>query len=174
MGRSWRTRWASRQRRVGTVGSVAVVVLLVSATAYAWVSAGPGAGNGAVTTGAPLEKISVNGPTEIDLRIDEPRPLSGSFVNDNTFTVSVARVEITVTGITGSGTCDIQPGVNFITTDAVPPAGQRFTVKGASTVTGSGLGNWSGGMIEFRSSPTFDQNGCLDRKIILKYMAIAA
>ncbi|WP_204000303.1 hypothetical protein [Virgisporangium aurantiacum] len=128
-----------------------------------------------MTTGAPLEKISVTGPTEIALNLDEPRALSGSFVNDNTFTVSVARVKVTVTGINaGSGTCDIQPGVNFVTTDAVPPAGQRFTISGASTVTGTGSGDWSGASIEFRSSPTFDQTGCLGRRINLKYTAIAA
>lgn len=175
MSRTRRSPWATRHRRIGTVGSVVVVALLASATAYAWVSAGSISGDGAVTTGQPLQAIKVVGPASVQLNLDEPLPLSGSFVNDNTFTVSVARVRVTITGISaGSGTCDIRPGINFITTDAVPPTGGRFTVSGSSPVTGTGSGDWSGASIEFRSSPTFDQSSCLGRRLNLRYTAIAA
>jgi hypothetical protein len=86
----------------------------------------------------------------------------------------VARVRVSVSGIRrGSGDCDIQPGVNFFTTDAIPAAVEFFTVGGSSPVTGSGSGDWSGATIEFRSSPDFDQSGCLDRRISLKYTAVA-
>ena len=161
-------------RRLGTVGSVVAAALLVSAGAYAWVSVRPTTGTGDVGTGVPLQKISVVGPSNVQLNMDEPVALSGSFVNDNTFTISIARVTVSVTGISpGPGTCDIQPGVNFVTTDAVPPAGERFTVSGSSPITGTGSGDWSGATIVFRGSPTFDQGGCLGRRLNLKYTAVA-
>lgn len=162
------------RRRSGIVGSVtAVGILLSGVAAYGWISLGRSTGAGHVVVGAPLQKVEVTGPTNFPLVLDEPVPLSGSFVNYNTFRLSVARVKITVTGVgPGPGTCSIAPGVNFFTTDAVPTSG-RFTMDGYSTITGTGSGDWSGGTIEFRSSPTLDQNGCVGRRVNLNYTAVA-
>lgn len=163
-----------RSRRAGIVGAVVVAALLLSAAAYGWVSTRPATGAGRVVAGEPLQKLLVAGPTNFPLRLDEPVALEGTFVNDNTFTISVARVRVSVSGIgPGSGVCELQAGVNFFTTDAIPAAGGFFTVGGSSPVTGSGSGDWSGATIEFRSSPDFDQSGCLNRRISLKYTAVA-
>lgn len=174
MRRTRQTLWTRIPRFGGVVSSAVAAVLVVSAAAYGWVSTRPATGGGNVATGEPLQSISVVGPASVQLELDEPVALGGSFVNDNSFTVSVARVTITVTGIRGTGVCDIRAGVNFVTTDAVPPAGGRFTIDGASPVAGTGSGDWSGASILFRSSPDFDQSGCLGRRLNLKYTAIAA
>lgn len=162
-------------RRGGIVGSVAAAGVLVAAVAaYGWISVVPSTGAGTVKVGEPLKNIGVSGPTNFPLLLDEPVTLDGSFVNENSFRVSVARVKIEVTGISGppDNACSIAPNVNFFTTDAVPVTG-RFSVSGETAVGGTGSGDWSGGTIEFRSSPTLDQNACVGRRINLKYTAVA-
>jgi hypothetical protein len=177
MAQTLRKPWAGFSRRAAVISSAVVAVLVASVAAYAWVNA-TGTGAGHATTGDPLQRIDVVGPANIQLELGTPVALSGSFINENSFTVSVARVTVSVTGISPSngpttGSCSIAPGVNFTTTDAVPPAGQRFTVGGASSINGTGSGDWSGATIVFRNNPTADQSACLGRRLNLKYKALA-
>jgi hypothetical protein len=171
-----RLRINGLSRRTSVIGSVAAAAVLVSATAYGFVSARSTSGTGQISTGAPLQNLEVVGPSNITLNLDQPVALSGTFINENTFRVSIRRVTVSINGIlAGPGVCNINtsgPNADFVLTPAVP-AGGSFTATGAKPITGSGTGDWSGATIEFRNSPTRDQSGCLNRRINLRYTAEA-
>ena len=167
-------RTASKARSRGTTIGVisAVAILGLAAAAYGWIGvSGSGGGNAQIDGSS--GKVFVVGPVGVHLVLDQPLAMEGSFVNDNSFTVSVARVNIKIKGISsGSKPCSIALGQNFFTTPAVPPAGERFTVSGSTAAFGSGSGSWSGGVLEFRSSATVNQDGCLGRTLFLEYEAV--
>ena len=170
-----RARGTVRSRRAGIIGSAVAGAVLLAGGAYAFVQA-QGTGGGRAQTTGPLQNVIVVGRTSIPLELDKPERLFGTFINDNSFRVSVGRVKVTITGLNGPGIgpCSFAPNVNFFVTDAVPQAPDRFFSVTGAGVNGSGTGDWDFGSIEFRSSPTINQDGCLNRRVNLLYTALPA
>ncbi|GIE99697.1 hypothetical protein Ari01nite_71620 [Paractinoplanes rishiriensis] len=164
-----------KARRPAIVLAAVVGVLALAASAYAWIRPDSATGNGAVSTGGPIQAVEIAGPSPIVLTLDQPVDLSGEIINENSYKISIARIKVTITGIRPtSPACSIAPGVNFFLTDAVPSSGQFFTAEGSPMPGVAGIGDWQGGKIEFRSSPDFDQTACLNKTISVRYTAVAS
>ncbi len=146
-----------------SVGLAVASVLILSAGAYAyWTAGGSGSGSAAAGTTTPL---TVNQTTSLTAMYpgDTAQTISGTFDNGNSGSIHVTTVTAAISGVVKDAGAVAGP----CTAADFTLANAAMTVN-ADVAAGSSVGAWTGATIKFNNTGA-NQDGCKLATVSLSY-----
>lgn len=144
------------KKKVVAVAATAVLAVSAGAAYAYWTNSGSGTGDASTgnNTAITVNQTSVVSALAPGLAA---QPLSGNFTNPNSSPVYVASVTATVASTDKVG-CDASDYT------VVQP-----TAVNAQVASGTGVGSWSGGSIQFNNKANANQDACKGATVTISY-----
>lgn len=155
-------RSSDTKKRVGSVGVTAILLVGVGVSYAFWTQGGAGVGSADTATTEAITVVQTSTVQGLGPGV-APAQLAGTFTNPGDTEVRVTTLDATLGKVTKGGA----PVVGCDATD-YQLAGFPVTVT-QDLATGTGVGSWTGGTIEFENKTDKNQDACKGASVEITY-----